>query len=470
MEEPLLDNGGANNRSTSANDLPVFSSLEKDVFAPAEHVTTAMIRLTTCMPGATIGEPDVIGQREPCGQEMRDFGDGVVDQRAVSGPDIRDKSKAISPLPMDSQSSQHGLSGGMLVYGGLSMSVFIECSLGDRSSTFLSLKSSINDKIHVLKKNVARFLEVSPETFYLTHQAKILRESCRMKDYPLREGAVVHVQFRLLGGSTQPAVPTLAPAPTPGVAAAVSVKMPEFDETSPSAWFAILEAQFHLAGVTVSQTKFYHALSKLPTKTVSNLDNTVLQSQDYDKLNDAVTAYHEATKPELLDKFLSDHTLTGRPSHFLAEMLTAANKVGVKEDLVRHKFQQALPSTIGPIIATQKTTPLADLGKLADELMAVVPSGGGAAAVTMQSHISGRSNQRSSERSVSRSRPWGTLTPFYNDQKPKICRGHIFYGPQSRTCREWCKWPDKRNCKVEKSRQNTPRNSRASSPAPSENM
>ncbi|NJS16534.1 MAG: hypothetical protein HC787_05670, partial [Nostocaceae cyanobacterium CSU_2_110] len=56
----------------------------------------------------------------------------------------------------------------------------------------------------------------------------------------------------------------------------VAIKPAKFDENFPTAWFAILEAQFNIAGVTVSVTKFYHALSHLPTKTVSSLNPDII--------------------------------------------------------------------------------------------------------------------------------------------------------------------------------------------------
>ena len=48
----------------------------------------------------------------------------------------------------------------------------------------------------------------------------------------------------------------------------VTIKMPEFMESSVKGWFQILEAQFTLKGVTVSATKFLHVLATLPANIV----------------------------------------------------------------------------------------------------------------------------------------------------------------------------------------------------------
>lgn len=38
----------------------------------------------------------------------------------------------------------------------------------------------------------------------------------------------------------------------------------------------------------------------------------------------------------------------------MRELMATANKVGVREDLVRHSFAQALPLTIKPVIAAAR--------------------------------------------------------------------------------------------------------------------
>ena len=152
-------------------------------------------------------------------------------------------------------------------------------------------------------------------------------------------------------------------------AAAVSVKAPPFIPSNPATWFVILEAQFNIAGIVTSSTKFYHALANLPVETVTNLDDTILQASDYDELKQAVKRFHEKSRGELFDNFLQETPLTGKPSHFLLQMAKIAKKVGVGDDMVRHRFQQALPASIAPVIASQRTLGLEDLGRLADELL-----------------------------------------------------------------------------------------------------
>lgn len=242
-----------------------------------------------------------------------------------------------------------------------------------------------------------------------------------------------------------PSVPT-APSHT---ASTVSVKPPPFMAVNPTAWFTVMEAQFHLANITITSTKFYHSLAALPPEVVGQLPASTLASQDYSVLKTKVCELHEATKPEILDRFLQDRPLTGKPSVYLAEMEHLATKAGLGNDLVRHRFQKALPPNIAPIIATQKSTPLDDLGKLADELCSFTDN----IAINRASSFRPQTDQ-------SHTNKYRTdLTPFAPDQRPKICRAHIYFADRARTCRSWCRWPNKSSCKITQSNRNTPHSS-----------
>ena len=233
----------------------------------------------------------------------------------------------------------------------------------------------------------------------------------------------------------------------------------------PATWFVILEAQFNIVGIVTSSTKFYHAL---PVETVSNLDDAILQASDYDQLKEAVERYHEKSRGELFETFLQETPLTGKPSHFLLQMAKVAKKVGVGDDMVRHRFQQALPPSLAPVIASQRTLGLEDLGRLADELLPLLKITESTSSVSSERHSVNSNRFASNNPSSSDSRSL-TLVPYSPNQRPKVCRSHIFYGSKARTCRHWCQWPDKTTCKITQSRNATPASSRGNSPVRSVN-
>ena len=239
----------------------------------------------------------------------------------------------------------------------------------------------------------------------------------------------------------------------------VAVKVPPFMETAVPAWFKILEAQFHLSKIVCSQTKFYHALSSLPPDVITRMPAAAIEEEDYTKLKDAVISSYEQTKPELFERLISTTTMTGRPSIFLQDISNTAQKLGITGDLVRHKFIQALPSSISPVVATQKDLSLQQLGKLADELMPFAQSQ--CMAVQPAATSKSASNPSTASTKTSSSIPTG-VRPFNSNQRPVVCRAHIYFGEKARTCKPWCRWPDKKNTSVLPS-------SRSSSPAPPSN-
>lgn len=233
----------------------------------------------------------------------------------------------------------------------------------------------------------------------------------------------------------------------------ISIKPAEFSEPNASGWFTILEAQFKLGKVTNASTQFYHCLAALPASVVNKLSKEVVDGEDYDGLKGAVLGLVESSRPELFESLLSSETLVGRPSACLSVMQKTASKVGVGDEFVRHKFLNSLPPTISPVLAAQPTLSLAQLGTLADELVTFTKANA--------APVSQVSAQSQPSRNFSNSVKYHpSVKPFHSEQRPRVCRSHIYFANEARTCRSWCKWPDKTSCKVQP-------NSRANSPAPS---
>ena len=257
---------------------------------------------------------------------------------------------------------------------------------------------------------------------------------------------------------------------------AVSIKAPEFSPACSSTYFRILEAQFNLNNITVSRTKFFHAIASLPTTVVDNISTTILDSSDYDEIKKAVIAFYEKTKPELFAKLISSTIMTGRPSANLRELGQIASKVGAGDDLVRHQFIQTLPSTISPVIASQKSLNLAQLGVMADELMPLhtqINNLNLSDKSEKNYYVENKSSRRFAQPSANNNNteiPYG-VQPFRENQRPKICRFHIYYGNNANRCKPCCHYPDKAKCSMQPaSRPGSPNrnfepSSRSSSPS-----
>ena len=251
------------------------------------------------------------------------------------------------------------------------------------------------------------------------------------------------------------------PQAPPLMTQAVAVKAPEFTEAVPSLFFRLLEAQFHLKNITQTRTQFFHALSALPANVLIDIPSEELEKENYDELKQTIIATYERTKPELFDKLMSNQVMTGRPSAYLRQLQQLATKVGVNDELVRHKFLANLPPSIAPVVAASTGTSLIQLGTLADESMALYNSVVSNSSSNRISHVKEvpKINRGKDSSFSSETKPvqYGTV-PFHPDQKPKICRFHLFYAEKARRCKPWCRFPSKKNCSMQPS-------SRSASPA-----
>lgn len=263
--------------------------------------------------------------------------------------------------------------------------------------------------------------------------------------------------------------------------AQILIKAPAFMESAVPGWFTIIESQFHLRNITTQTTKFFNVISSLPADLVAKLPTTVLADKNYESLKTTVIDIYEKTKPELFEKLISSSgtkPMTGRPSLYLRELQVLGVKIGVGEDIIRHKFVQALPANIAPALAAQKDLTLTQIGNLADELMPLSkqhePVPAYIQAIPQPTKTQPVYNSQSSTPS---NIPYG-LRPYNPDQRPRVCKSHIYFGVRAKTCKPWCEWPDKTSCRLQPSSrpaspargfERTQSNERNTNKSPSEN-
>ena len=237
---------------------------------------------------------------------------------------------------------------------------------------------------------------------------------------------------------------------------AVSVKAPQFSPAYAEGFFKVFEAQFKLANVTTSSTKFFHIISALPAEIVDLIPNDIYATQNYDDLKVVILRLNQVSKPEMLNKLMDDTTITGKPSVTMREMRNLAKEIGVGDEVVRMKFLQKLPQNISGVLASHTNTELEILGRLADELMPYFAKSGQfinylnqgeSRRFPNEDRMQSTSRNNYSNYKTTNSQPIG-LRPFNPEQKQKICRAHIFFAEKARTCKPWCKFPVKNRCKM----------------------
>jgi len=111
----------------------------------------------------------------------------------------------------------------------------------------------------------------------------------------------------------------------------VAVKPPIFYKKSPETWFRQMEAQFTLANITKTETKFCHVVSALPEDIACGVLTD--ECKTYEDIKGAVLTHLKANKHQLIEQALSTMDLGDmRPSQFVAEIKRRFRDIGLTAD------------------------------------------------------------------------------------------------------------------------------------------
>jgi hypothetical protein len=152
------------------------------------------------------------------------------------------------------------------------------------------------------------------------------------------------------------------------------LKIPAFWTSNPEAWFAIVEGQFVLKGVTQDTMKFYHVLGSLPETTVLGLGDLMRgppQEDAYIQLKVWLLAAHTLTEFQRMEKLLAAQALgSQKPSDMLHDLVQFCLDGEAQTRIFRYLYLQQLPTEIRIILAEDRDSKLATLAARADQLWA----------------------------------------------------------------------------------------------------
>jgi len=241
-----------------------------------------------------------------------------------------------------------------------------------------------------------------------------------------------------------------------------SIKAPPFYRKSPEIWFRQLESQFHLAKITNPVTKYHHVMASLPEEVARDFFG--VENENYDDLKSAILQNLKANKHELIEDALATLELGNkRPSQLVSEIKRKFREIDVAVDdsIVKSRLLSALPCNLRSALVGHDNVSLDQYAKIADSMVSVV---GISTPFVSINAASASTNEKQRRTRIPLNEIKYPVIPFHKDQRQKICNAHIFYGNQARTCRYWCKWPGNQVKKID-NRQETPKQSRASSPS-----
>jgi hypothetical protein len=245
----------------------------------------------------------------------------------------------------------------------------------------------------------------------------------------------------------------------------VGVRVPPFWAEEPEIWFAQVEGQFNISGITSDSTKFNYVIAHLDNQYSREVKDIIISppaTQKYDKLKFELIkrlgiSNERKTKQLLMHEELGDR----KPSHFFRHLKDLAGPA-VPDDFIKSIWTSRLPHGVQMVLAGQPaSTSLEDLCDLADRVNDLACSSPQVAAVNgrapgsvpgdlvreiaelrkqfqqFQAHASGR-NSRPRARASSGKRNASRQRSQSNYRKYPLCWYHGKFGDDASKCVRPC--------------------------------
>ena len=237
-----------------------------------------------------------------------------------------------------------------------------------------------------------------------------------------------------------------------------------------------MESQFHLANIKKDETKFHHILAALPEEIASTIP--LDGASDYEALKKAVLDSLKANHHQLIEEALSAvESGDKRPTQLVVEIKRRFADFDITPDeaIIKSRILSALPPNIKAALVGHDSAALDDYVKIADSMLAVAsPAVNPYSLSAVESGF--RRNQPAETRrfnsynhqqfnrysNLQTGNNCSNIRQLFRDQRPKLCHAHILYAEKARTCRRWCRWPNKPKTEL-RDNEKTPAQSRTSS-------
>lgn len=151
----------------------------------------------------------------------------------------------------------------------------------------------------------------------------------------------------------------------------VAMRLPPFWPDDPEIWFGQAEAQFHVSGIKDDATKFYSVVAQLDhryAREIKNLIKNPPPTNKYLKLKTELTKCLSVSRQQQITQALSNEDMGDRkPSQFLHHLQSLADG-GVNDEFMKTMWMKRLPAHVQPILISQASASLEELGDLADRI------------------------------------------------------------------------------------------------------
>ena len=135
----------------------------------------------------------------------------------------------------------------------------------------------------------------------------------------------------------------------------VSMKLPPFWCSDPQLWFAQVEAQFLLRGISAQRTKFDHVVAALAPDVATEVRDIILNppaSDPYDELRKQLIQRTSQSERRRLQQLLNNHDFGDLTPTRLLRKLQQLRGQDTDDPLFRELFLQRLPTSIRVVLAS----------------------------------------------------------------------------------------------------------------------
>lgn len=243
--------------------------------------------------------------------------------------------------------------------------------------------------------------------------------------------------IQAIGAATAAAVAAAATASTTAAlekhVATVSVKAPPFFQTSPDAWFAILDAAFATSRVVVSSTKFDHAVQRLQVEQVKQISD-LIAGKDYDLLKERLISLYGLSTDDRYMRYWSEDSMGDRtPRELFIHLITLVAPLAITREEVLRRWKSLLPSTLRSLLQVlPATTSESALLSTADDLYKIEKT-------TKQLQSAAVTKPNPKKQSASRRPKPSTQTrESKSSSSSQLCWYHVKFGDNAKKCATGC--------------------------------
>ena len=320
-----------------------------------------------------------------------------------------------------------------------------------------------------LKLHIENTYKHLAHTIRLIHGGKPMRDLDSMEKIGIHDGSTIFIVFQLQGGMPSDDEDDHGNLNTPKkeTIQSVNVKTPNFIRSSPQVWFRQLECQFTLNNIKSDEKKFMFAFPALPEDISVEVPAETVK---YSELKALILSLSQKSNQQKIEEALGELELNGRkPSQFIRATKTKLTDIGLDptDEILKHKLIKAMPPETQISMTASQSLSLDAFCAVADNLFELLNR---SSVNNVESHPHNKARSDRMQNNISNqghanhsSNLSNACLPFHPDQKPKICRAHIFYAERARTCKHWCRWPGTKP-RIVDSRESSRTNSRENSP------